>query len=441
MSSRVGFFQGINVTVMGLGRFGGGVAVVRFLAEHGANLTLTDTLPAEDLAQSLTQLEDISLHALHLGGHRESDFLTAHVIVANPAVSPENHFLKLAREANVACITEIELFWVYNPSRIIGVTGSNGKSTTATMIHSILQAAGIRSYLGGNIGKSLLPIVEQLTPDDWCVLELSSFQLHSLNSLQVSPDVAVITNFSPNHLDWHGSLDNYRRAKRTILNWQTSKQIAVVNGYDTELKDWPSVERRIEFTEHDEIIDLSDVLLPPGQHNRMNANAAIAATRAIGVPDDAIIAGLQNFTPLPHRLQLVAEVDRRVFYNDSLATTPESAIAALSSFDAPIVLLAGGYDKQIDLGQFADSISQRVKSVGLMGQTAARLDELIDASIPRKICTNFQDAFDWAIAHSATGDVVLLSPGCASYDWFSNFQQRGDQFTKLAQNWQPLSSP
>ena len=186
-----------------------------------------------------------------LGRHEEADFRNADLIVVNPAVRPENPFLKIAAAAGVPRSSEMNLFWQFHRGKTVAVTGSNGKSTTAAMIHAILQRAGFRARLGGNIGHSLLEEVEDITPDDWTVLELSSFQLADLNRIQARPDVAVVTNFTPNHLDWHGTLAEYRAAKQSLLRWQTAEDVAVLNADDPEVSRWPTTARRMGFGERD----------------------------------------------------------------------------------------------------------------------------------------------------------------------------------------------
>jgi UDP-N-acetylmuramoylalanine--D-glutamate ligase len=452
---------GLRVTVMGLGRLGGGIGAVRFLAARGALVTVTDLLDEHELAEPLAQLETCRVEAYHLGGHQEDDFLDADLVVVNPAVPPSSPFVELARQAYVPLTSEIALFWQFHQGRTVGVTGSNGKSTTSAMTHAILQAAGLPSRLGGNIGGSLLPEVDGITTGDWTVLELSSFQLTDLDRLPASPEVAVVTNFSPNHLDWHGCLSEYRRAKQGILRWQSPECTAVLNQDDGEVAAWPTFGRTLWFGSRDlgrdglfacgddcllrldgrqERMPLPDWVPLPGRHNRQNAMAAACAALAAGADVDAVRRGLQSYRPLPHRLEWVGEAAGRSFYNDSLATTPESAVMALQAFREPIVILAGGYDKQIELAPLADAIASRAKAAALMGQTADLLACLIE-NHPRGDrvaicqCDTFEQAFGWATEQSAAGDVVLLSPGCASYDWFRNFAERGRRFVELVRAW------
>jgi UDP-N-acetylmuramoylalanine--D-glutamate ligase len=453
---------GCKVTVMGLGRFGGGLGAVRFLTSRGARVTVTDLLGAEELADPLSQLAGFPVEAYHLGGHVDADFVDSEIVVVNPAVPPTSPFLARAREAGVMLTSEMSLFWQFNRSRTIGVTGSNGKSTTAAMTHAILQAAGLASRLGGNIGCSLLPDVEAIAADELSVLELSSFQLEDLDRLPASPNIAVVTNFSPNHLDWHGSLSEYRRAKQSILRWQTPDDVAILNLDDADVSSWPTFGRKLGFgsraarcdgifesgTEHvlrldgsQQRFELRKWVSLPGRHNLFNAMGAACAAVAAGADLDAVRRGLAGYRSLPHRLEFVAEVCGRRFYNDSLATTPESAVVGLEAFSEPVVLLAGGYDKQIDLTPLAQSIASRTKAAALMGQTAELLACLLDEHAaeegepPVCECGNFQEAFEWAIEHSEPGDVVLLSPGCASYDWFCNYVERGRRFVELVEQY------
>ncbi len=458
-------FQDRRVTVMGLGRFGGGVAVTRFLIERGAMVTLTDLANEAALSASLQALEPFRPARLVLGRHEETDFQNADLIVVNPAVRPDNPFLKIAEKAGVPRSSEMNLFWRFHRGKTVAVTGSNGKSTTAAMVHAILDRTGFRARLGGNIGQSLLNKVEHITPDDWTVLELSSFQLADLGRIKARPDVAVVTNFSPNHLDWHGALAEYRAAKQNVLRWQTAEDAAVLNVDDPEVSRWPTAARRLGFGEHDPggpgvfaesstssvwrwrmdgreaSVPLGDWLKIPGRHNQTNAAAAITAALSAGANLAAAEAALREFHGLPHRLELLTETAGRRFYNDSIATTPESVAVALEAFFEPIVLLAGGSDKGIDLRGLAESIARRAKAVALMGETASLLQKhLQDLGFPAsamRVCASLSEAFAWAGAQSQPGDVVLLSPGCASYDWFQNFADRGEQFARLAKSWKP----
>ncbi len=458
-------FNNRRVTVMGLGRFGGGVSVTRFLVRRGAIVTLTDLAEEAELSDSLTALEPYCPARLVLGRHEEADFQNADLIVVNPAVRPENPFLRIADAAGVPRSSEMNLFWQFRQGKVVAVTGSNGKSTTAALIYAILQRAGFRARLGGNIGHGLLEEVEDIAPDAWTVLELSSFQLADLDRIQARPDVAVVTNFSPNHLDWHGTLAKYRAAKQSVLRWQTAEDVAVLNADDPEISRWPTQARQVGFGERDpggpgvfaesspspvwrvriagteESVPLGNWLKIPGRHNQSNAAAAIAASLSIGANQADAESALREFAGLPHRLEFVIEAAGRRFYNDSIATTPESVAVGLNAFSNPIVLLAGGSDKGIDLGGLAENIAHRAKVVALMGETACVLEKHLDnlgfPASAMRVCGSLLEAVFWAGGQSASGDVILLSPGCASYDWFQNFADRGEQFAKLAKSWNP----
>jgi UDP-N-acetylmuramoylalanine--D-glutamate ligase len=315
-----------------------------------------------------------------------------------------------------------------------------------------------------------LPEVDEIQPGDWVILELSSFQLDELASLNPAPEIAVVTNFSPNHLDRHGTLAEYRTAKQNLIRWQNSQQTAILNQDDSDVSQWTTAARQLGFGRHDkgeqglfvvdeaatgnpndlqvvfrdgareEVLPLGKWLRLPGQHNIENALAASCAALVVGASIPELEVGVRTFSGLPHRLELVAEKSGRRFYNDSKATTPAAASLALAAFDKPIVLLAGGYNKQIDLREFARDIIKHVRGVALLGQTASELDRLLseldpNASVARHIAEDFSGACEWATQFSCPGDVVLLSPGCASYDWFPNYEVRGELFTKWVQNW------
>lgn len=435
-------FSGRRVVVLGLGSFGGGVGAVRFLSAAGAFVTVCDQKPAEALAESLRQIADCPNVSLRLGGHSESDLAGADLVVASPALRPDHPLLQHVRHAGIPVTSEIALFVERCRGRLLCVTGSNGKSTTTAMLHHILAQSGRRTWLGGNIGKSLLPDVHQIQPTDDVVLELSSFQLADLDRIHFRPHVAVVTNLTPNHLDWHDSLENYRTAKQTIVRRQRADDVAVLNADDPDVRDWPTQAKRVYFGAGKlpgEGLSLSDANWPfaqwlkvPGRHNQMNAAAASLAALAVGISRADIEAALRTYQALPHRLEFVGELNGRHCYNDSIATTPESTIVALESFTQPIILLAGGYDKGIDLTAMAHAAASRAKAIVLMGQTGPVLLEAIQqktfSTRPVVSTKSFPEALATAWQLSAPGDVILLSPGCASYDWFRNFEDRGQRF-------------
>lgn len=425
-----------RATVMGLGRFGGGVGVTRYLASRGMDVLVTDLEPAARLAGSLERIADLVSSGqvtLRLGEHNVSDFTTCDLVVANPAVPHpwDNRFLRAAEAAGVRVTTEIELAVdALRGTRIVGVTGSAGKSTTTALIDHVLREMGERVHLGGNIGGSLLERGGSVRAGDVVALELSSFQLHWLNGF--APDVAVVTNLEPNHLDWHQSAAHYRASKERLLAWQRAGQAAALG---PGVRDWatrPGV-RRIEIDEDAAVTGL----LLPGAHNELNAAVAVEACRALlggAFDESAAIAAARTFAGLPHRLRHVGTFEGVRFYDDSKSTTPQATLLALESFPAEraagrLHLIAGGYDKGQDLAPIALA-SEGLKGLWTIGKTG---DALARAAGPRGVCCGtLEDAMDRVREWATAGDVVLLSPGCASWDQFENYEQRGHRFAALA---------
>ncbi len=426
---------GQRVTVMGLGRFGGGQGAVEFLLSRGASVTVTDLRTADELAAVIRNCRDAVRVHWRLGGHHESDFLNTDLLIVNPAVRPGNPFVELAQSHGVPVTTEIGLFWERCRGRIAGITGTNGKSTTTQLLHDMLKSQGHRTWLGGNIGRSLLGVVDEIDADDWVVLELSSFQLMALDELRVSPSLAVVTNFAPNHLDWHRDLDEYRHAKQTILRWQRPPDIAVLSPGD-DVGGWP-----VRGVKQMPTSGENFGTCPPelrGAHQAQNIALAVTAARAAGVDETAIQQAIDQFVGLPHRLQFIGEVRGRQVYNDSAATTPESTLAALNCIDGSKVVLVGGADKGVDLGPLADGLHQHAKAVVLMGNVAPRLAQLLSSETTshverlnqQVIVRSLGEAVSEAFRLSSPGDTILLSPGCSSYGWFANFVERGEEFCR-----------
>ena len=442
-----------RVTVMGLGLFGGGVGVTRFLARQGARVTVTDLRAPAELADSVAQLAGLDVRCV-LGEHRPEDFTHADLVVVNPAVPKSSPFLALAREHHVPLCAEMNLFFERCPARTIGVTGSNGKSTTTAMLGEILRHTPSRVWVGGNIGRCLIEQVAQIQPGDWVVLELSSFQLEDLGAQGLSPHVALVTNISPNHLDRHGTMAAYVEAKQQIVRHQRTDDRVVLNLDDDHVRVWDAHTdadpwwfshtahgRHGTFEQDAQLVvrdrggvrrlDVLSRLLVPGRHNRTNALAAAAAAASVGVADRAIAEGLASFTGLPHRLEAVAQRAGVRFYNDSIATTPASVMVALQAFAEPVILIAGGYDKKVDLSELARHIAEQTKAVVLIGQTGPALAEWIgQAPAPPLVrsAATMDEAVGLAADLAEPGDVVLLSPGCASYDMFRNFEDRAARF-------------
>ena len=449
-------FAGKRVTVMGLGLLGGGVGVARFLAARGASVTVTDLKDARTLAESVAKLDGLPI-THHLGTHLDADFTGADLVIVNPAVADDSPFLAKAREADVPLDTEINLFFKLCPAQIVGVTGSNGKSTTATLVTHLLGAGQRRAWLGGNIGRSLLEELDAIRPDDLVVLELSSFQLERLAWTGLSPAVSIVLNCSPNHLDRHKTFENYARAKQPILLNQREGDVAILSGDCPTVSAWTDMGKGRKFlfstkfpVEQGAWLD-GDVALwrdgsgsralfrhgdlaLRGRHNLGNALAAAGAAVLCGVPPDAIGPRLAAFTGLEHRLEFVRTLDGVSYVNDSKATTPEAAIAGIEAFDEPVVLIAGGYDKQLPFRKFAVAAVQRARAVVLLGATAGKMKNLVAqrGHVATHIVSSLAEAVGTARSLARPGDVVLLSPACASYGMFENFEQRGAIFKRLA---------
>jgi UDP-N-acetylmuramoylalanine--D-glutamate ligase len=423
-----------RVTVAGLGRFGGGTAVTRWLAGQGARVLVTDRDAPEKLAESVKQLDGVPVE-FRLGGHREEDFTNTDLVVASPAIPPHSPYLAAARAAGVPVTTEIRLFVERCPATLLGVTGTKGKSTSTEMLGRMLRSR-YQTWVGGNIGKSLLPDLDRIDKTHLVVLELSSFMLHYLGEMRWSPHVALVTLLSQDHIEWHGSYEAYADAKRNIARFQRPDDVTVVNEESPAALELArasagrvlryGVEGRRPFE-----------LALSGRHNQLNAQGAFAAAAVLGITWDEAAAVLRDFTALPHRLQLVHEAGGVQYYNDSIATNPDAAIAALESF-APkrVIQIVGGSDKKLPLTGLCAALCERAKAaicIGAMGPVIA--DRLAESSSQRGAavyrCADLATAVKVAKSIAVPGDVVLLSTGYASYDQFTNFEQRGEVFTKL----------
>lgn len=439
---------GARVTVMGIGRFGGGVGVIRHLLARGARVTATDVLDATALADSLAMLERLDGRdrlELRLGGHSRGEFVESDLVVANPAVRApwSNEWLAAARTAGVPITTEIRLAIDALPGRrFIGVTGTVGKSSTASMIHHALGRLGVETALGGNIGGSLLDEVDAIPARSWVVLELSSFMLHWLgeDARPWSPEIAVLTNLRPNHLDWHGDFGHYAASKGRIVAHQATPRLVTAFALEDPAGartaalaggDWWTA----PSTEGEQIlrsIDLESIeLLVPGLHQRRNARLALAtaalACRLHGmrVEPARLHAALADFRGLPHRLEALPSRRGFLFVNDSKSTTPESTLLAIESLGDPsrVHLIAGGADKGIDLAPIRDRAGS-LAGLYAIGVTAPQLV----ASPHARLSGTLRQAVADASGRMRSGDILLLSPGCASWDQFTDYRARGEAF-------------
>lgn len=454
---------GKRVVVMGLGRFGGGIGVTRWLCAQGANVHVTDLSDEAHLAESLNALAGLRV-TRRLGTHDIADLTECDLLVVSPAVDKtKSDFFKAAIARGIPWSSEMNLFLERCRGRIVGITGSVGKSTTTAMIGAVLEAAAKqpnwkhgRVWLGGNIGKSLLDELPAIAERDVVVLELSSFQLDDAASLRWSPHIAVVTNLKENHLDRHGTMSAYAAAKANIYGYQSANDVLIMphgNGVEGLPGGWAARKNLIRYSIDPETSELiveggaaagprvKPTLAVPGLHNLQNAAAALAVSRVLGVSDGVAVESLAAFKGLVHRLEFVAEVGGVKYYNDSKATTPDAAMTSLRAFDGGVVVMVGGSDKGNSFAEFGRHLAQRAKAVVCMGDTREKIGAEIRQAMsgrasPRVMyAASFAEAMTMARESATRGDVVLLSPGCASYDWFSNYEERGETFRRHVSEW------
>lgn len=471
-----------RVTVMGLGLFGGGVGAVKWLHKSGAKITVTDLRKPFELRESIKELSGLKNIRYHLNGHRTRDFTESDLIIANPAVPSDSPYLKLAEKKGVPIETEINLFFRLCPAPIIGITGSNGKTTTANLIYEIIKNAWRTVWLGGNIGReSLLEKSGQIDGKDIAVMELSSFQLDALKETGLSPRISVVTNITPNHLDRHLSIANYINAKKSILRYQGKSDYAVLNLDDREVRKWEqeTLGRVLYFSarphEYDGAfikqnrfyVSFNGVKTPvcgitetklPGRFNLENILAALAATVALNTPKNAAARAIRGFPGVEHRLELAGKINGVKYYNDSIATNPASTIGAIKAVPGNLHIILGGYDKKISFNSLARIISEnhcRIKSLILIGSTSGAIYAALLKHAGSRLQKNtavllvgskartgqseknkpalpdFYRAVRLARLMAKAGDSVLLSPACASFDMFRNFAERGTLFKEI----------
>jgi len=443
------FLKGKQVLVMGLGRFGGGVDVAKFAADAGAKVTITDLAPAEQLSDSISKLEKFPDIEFHLGSHDPADFQEADIIIANPAVAPGNAYLQLARRHGKFVTSQMSIFFELCPARIIGITGANGKSTTAALTaHLLKNTSDENVWLSGNIGNEpLLTIMEQIKPSDLVVLELSSFQLEQLAEIEQAPDVALLTNLTPNHLDRYGTFAVYCNAKENIFKFQEQgaehPAVSIFNAEDDIAAKWYEKYRKdtaricLTFSADDVSEQMRSSFTLPGRASLSNLAAAVTVARYLGADEKQVTHALASFKPLPHRLEFIAQINGVRWYNDSKATTPRGAMVALEAFDEPRIIIAGGSDKNLAFDELGQKIAENAKAAILIGQTAEKIAGAVrDAShgnrnLHIRIVRSLAEAVKVAGQLAVDGDVVLLSPACASYDMFENYEHRGREFVKL----------
>ena len=432
-------WQGKRVVIMGLGLQGGGVDAANCFAEIGCQVTITDLKPASELEPSLRRLKKGFPFRLVLGRHRKKEFANCDLIIKNPAVRPDSPYLQLARKKGVPIKMSTSLFASYCPAKMIGVTGTRGKSTTTALIFEVLKKTGQPVWLGGNVPEAAtLSLLKKVAADHWVVLELSSWELWGFHQEKLSPPVAVFTNVYPDHLNYYSSLADYVKDKTAIFRYQSKDDLLVINRDSAET-------RRLAATAPSQVVwfgrsdwPASWPLKLKGEHNRENAAAAFKTVTVLGVRKDLAYKVIARFGGLPYRLEPVGRVRGVEFINDTTSTTPTATEKALETLQKPLVLIAGGADKNLPLASLAKRIAQekKVKRVVLLKGTATpKLEKLIRRyGGGPKLMGRFDElkrAVLAAYSAAAAGEVVLLSPGCASFGMFKNEFDRGEQFNQV----------
>jgi UDP-N-acetylmuramoylalanine--D-glutamate ligase len=443
--------KGKKVLVVGLGK--SGLAAALFLRRRGAQVTVSDVRSAEALAKEIPALLEEGI-AVEAGGHGLLTFRGQDLIVVSPGVPLDTPELAQVKSFGLSVIGEVELASRYLKGRTLAITGSNGKTSTTTLCGEILKAAGLRVEVGGNIGVPVIALVEQSREDGWSVLEISSFQLES--TVEFHPEIAVILNITPDHLDRHGTFENYAMAKERIFRSQTPADALVLNADDPRtaqaaphakskvywfsrtqpivagayVHDGNIVFQRSKDEPPETILPLSEISLK-GAHNVENVLAAVCATRLAGANPAAIREAVANFKAVEHRLEFVATINGVDYYNDSKATNVDATVKAIESFPGSIHLILGGKDKNSDYSVLNPLLRERVKSVYTIGAAAEKIESQIRGTVPVVSSHTLKEAIKSAGGAAVPGDVVLLAPACSSYDQFDSYEHRGRVFKDL----------
>lgn len=440
--------RGKRVLVVGLARTG--VATSLFCAARGARVTATDSRNEKEIGEVVASLRSAQV-VLELGGHQEKTFLEQDLIVPSPGVPADAPLLQTARARGVAICSEIELADRFLNGRLIGITGSNGKTTTTSLIGHILKNTGFTTLIAGNIGTPLIGCVEETRDDTVTVAELSSFQLELIDSFR--PDISVFLNLTPDHLDRHHTMEAYGAAKALLFQNQTEHDAAILNADDPATTPyapsrprvyWFSRKQRVAqgaFLRGEEILFRNDgreeVVMNRGEiplvgaHNLENVLAAVAATRLAGARCEAIAQSVRSFAGVEHRLEFVAEIGGVRYYNDSKATNVDATLKALDSFPGRILILLGGKDKGSDYTVLRQPLRQKAVLALLIGAAAGKIEEQIAGSVAIERSGTLDRAVRSAAQAARPGDIVLLAPACASFDQFDNYEHRGRVFKNL----------
>ncbi|MEI8171906.1 MAG: UDP-N-acetylmuramoyl-L-alanine--D-glutamate ligase [Deltaproteobacteria bacterium] len=441
-----------RILVIGLGKTG--IAAIRFLAGRGAKVVATDEKPLEELRGAVDDLGRLHLDVEF--ARYDPDVLSGlDMIIPSPGVPPSNVLLSEAARRKILILSEIEIAYRFLKTPMIAITGTNGKTTTTTLIGKILSMEGKNVFVGGNIGNPLIGYIDGKQDDDYVVVEVSSFQLQWVQ--QFRPHISILLNTTCDHVDYHGTFEAYRMTKEMIFKNQTQGDIAILNGDEPDAMElaeklttdvlffssmkqvskgmFPDGDRLVyrssDGTREDYPIDMIKI---PGLHNVENVMAAVMAARSCGCLPANIVRAIEDFKGIAHRIEFVEEKRGVVFYDDSKGTNVGAVVRALETFSRPIILLLGGRDKEGDFETLSPLIKEKVKELVLFGEARSRINDLIGGMVKTTPVATLKEATEIAYRHSVIGDVVLLSPGCASFDEFSNYRERGNFFKDTVRN-------
>ncbi len=444
-------YHGKTVLIAGAGR--SGIASARFLLSCGARVILTDTKARDALESSIAPLLDVAAHSgelvLELGGHRNESFANCDLVVASPGIPLTHPAFEASRKSGIPIIAEIELAYRHLNGKIIGITGSNGKTTTTTLVSELLSGAGLKGHAAGNIGTPLISFVTDSSPDDIYAVELSSFQLEGI--LEFRPFIGSILNLTPDHMDRYSSFEEYVEAKRRIFMNQQGTDFAVLNADDartaamkTVLRARPVLFSRLNPIEYGafirsgrvifrdeggerDLLAVSAVTLK-GTHNLENVLAACAMAILAGARPESLEESIRKFKGVEHRIEFVLELDGVQYFNDSKATNIDATIKSLEAFPGNILLIAGGRDKAGDFGLLRSLVRERVKHLVVLGEAAGKIRKALSGVTDICEAQSMQEAVSICKHLAQPGDVVLLAPACASFDMFQDYEHRGRVF-------------
>ena len=438
-----------KAAVIGIGKTG--LATAAFLAKKGISIAVTDEKPPSQWGEALNFLKNLPSE-LTISPYGPEILADCDLVVPSPGVYPGHPILAEAVRAGIDILSELELAFRFLKTPMIAITGTNGKTTTTSLIGAILRQAGKKVFVGGNIGDPLIGYADGPQDADWVVIEVSSFQLQWVRDFH--PKIALLLNVAPDHLDYHGNLAAYREIKERIFARQTSGDLAILNGNAAALVSLgnrlkaqteffhcgassPAVFRGM-FPDGNILVHIlpdgkreeypAGMINIPGKHNLENVMAAVMAARGCGCPVADITKAVEEFRGLPHRIEYVHEKNGVRFYDDSKGTNVDAVLRAIESFSEPIILLLGGRDKDGDFETLIPSIRKNVKETVLFGEAGEKIHGLIGKKVKTSMQKTLKAALQAAFAHASQGDVVLLSPGCASFDEFKNYKERGNCF-------------